>query len=260
MLGVVKAGLVVLVGMLCASLAQAEERRTIIVGGYEFPPYVELGKDGHPRGLTLDLLALLNASQERYQFTFLMTSPPRRYRDFARGSFDMIAFESPEWGWDAAKIPYQESQVFFEDSEVYVAVRKPERSQAYFDDFTGKRMAGILGYHYGFAGFKSDPAMLKDTYHMVLVTDHAASIEVVLRNRADVAVVTKSYLARYFTQFPDAARDLLVSDKVDQIYRLQLLARPESGLDSSTLNGFLDDLGKDGRLKGMFVAAGVLGS
>lgn len=260
MRGLVKAGLVVLAGMFCASLAQAAERQAIIVGGYEFPPYVELGKDGNPHGLTLDLIALLNASQDRYQFSFLMTSPPRRYRDFGRGNFDMIAFESPEWGWDASKISYQASRVFFEDSEVYVALRTPGRDQSYFDDFAGKRMAGILGYHYGFAGFNSDPAMLKETYNMLLVTDHAASIEVVLRDRADVAVVTKSYLARYFTQFPDAARDLLVSDKVDQVYRLQLLARPESGLDAAALNGLLDSLEGGGRLKGMFVAAGVLGS
>jgi len=239
----------------------ARDRHVVTVGGYEFPPYVELDRaGGSPQGLTIDLLKLLNESQDKWDFQFFLTSPPRRYRDFAGGAFGMIAFESPDWGWTTSGQRFEASKVFFEDSEVYVARKAEGRGQAYFDDFSGKRMAGILGYHYGFADFNADSAVLKDKFAMMLVTDHAASIEVVLRDRADVAVVTKSYLLRYLSRNAAARDQLLVSDKVDQIYRLQILTKPGEGPGSAELNRLLEALEADGRLPALFDKAGVIGS
>jgi len=255
-------GMLVLMALLVGGRgALAQDRRVVTVGGYEFPPYVELDRaGGSPQGLTIDLLALLNEAQDKWDFQFFLTSPPRRYRDFAAGAFDMIAFESPEWGWTASGQRFEASKVFFEDSEVYVARKAEGRGQTYFDDFSGKRMAGILGYHYGFAEFNADPAVLKDKFAMMLVTDHAASIEVVLRDRADVAVVTKSYLLRYLARNATARDQLLVSDKVDQVYRLQILTNPAEGPAAAELDGLLEVLETNGRLPALFDKAGVIGS
>lgn len=260
--GSVSAGLLAVASLFLACQdGVAQDRRIVTVGGYEFPPYVELDRAGtSPHGLSIDLLSLLNQAQDKWDFRFFLTSPPRRYRDFAGGAFDMIAFESPDWGWTASGQQFEASKVFFEDSEVYVARKAEGRGQSYFDDFSGKRMAGILGYHYGFAGFNADPAVLKDKFAMLLVTDHAASIEVVLRERADVAVVTKSYLLRYLAQHGEARDQLLVSDKVDQLYRLQILVKPGVGPSAAELDGLLDGLDADGRLPALFAKAGVIGS
>lgn len=260
--GSVSAGLMAFFALFLAGQdGLAQDRRVVTVGGYEFPPYVELDRAGNsPHGLSIDLLTLLNQAQDRWDFRFFLTSPPRRYRDFAGGAFDMIAFESPDWGWTASGQQFEASKVFFEDSEVYVARRSEGRGQSYFDDFSGKRMAGILGYHYGFTGFIADPAVLKEKFAMLLVTDHSASIEVVLRERADVAVVTKSYLLRYLALHPDARDQLLVSDRVDQLYRLQILVKPGIGPSGAELDELLDGLEADGRLPALFAKAGVIGS
>ena len=59
------------------------------VGGYAFPPFVDMSS-GQPAGITPDLINALNALQDRYRFVFFLTSPKRRYYDFKKGLYDII--------------------------------------------------------------------------------------------------------------------------------------------------------------------------
>nr|WP_242620270.1 hypothetical protein [Shewanella maritima] len=71
----------------------------INVGGYEFSPYVTQENDGHFSGLTIDLIAALNQVQNEVEFNFVPTSIEQRTSAYSINRFDLMLFESPQWGW-----------------------------------------------------------------------------------------------------------------------------------------------------------------
>jgi polar amino acid transport system substrate-binding protein len=227
------------------------------VGGYDFPPFVEIGQ-GTVSGLTPDLLAALNNAQSRYEFRFVPTSARRRYSDVAEGRFDVMFFESPEWEWTQRNAAVDFSDVFLTGGEVFVAPAKPGRGQEWFDQLKGKRLVGILGYHYGFADFNADPAVLALDWNMKLVGSQTSGIEMVLAGRMDVGVVTDSYLWAYLKRNPDAAGKLLISQRYDQRYNHRVLVRRGGPIDSAAVNGLLDQLRRDGTLHKLWRQAGVI--
>ena len=235
----------------------ASAREVVKVGGYEFGPFVDLNAAGEPGGLTLALIDALNRYQDRFDFQFVLTSPNRRYKDFEDRKFDVIFFESPDWGWSAKTLPVDASQVFLDGGERYIALAGPGRDQDYFANLTDKRMVGILGYHYGFAGYQSDPAVLAKTFHMILVNDNAASIQMILKDRGDMAVVTESYLRRYLKAHPGTAGKLLVSDRYDQRYAHRALVRRDSALTIAELDRLLTAMGKDQTLARLWRDFGI---
>ncbi|MBI3444136.1 MAG: transporter substrate-binding domain-containing protein [Magnetospirillum sp.] len=236
-----------LVLMICIGVP-AGAGQVIKVGGYEFAPFVETDAAGKPAGLALNLIAALNRHQDRYTFQFVPTSPNRRYKDFEDRKFDVIFFESPDWGWTERKLPVDVSKVFLDGGELYIAQARQGRGQDYFSDFGGKKMVGILGYHYGFAGFVADPATLAARHRMVLVNDNAASIEMILKDRGDIAVVTDAYLKRYLRAKPAAAERLLVSERFDQRYAHRALIHRDSALGVAEMDRLLTAMDLDGTL------------
>lgn len=68
------------------------------------------------------------------------------------------------------------------------------RGQDYFADLSDKRMALHRGFHYGFAGFNADPDILRSHFDAQMTYSHDSNLRMLLLRRADVAVVTRSYL------------------------------------------------------------------
>lgn len=242
-------------GLGCGSVSAAEVVR---VGGYDFPPFVEMESGGTAKGLTVDMIDALNKAQSQYEFRFVSTSARRRYADVGAGLFDLIFFESPEWEWAAKGAPVDFSNVFLQGGEVYIAPAKPGRGQDWFADLRGKRLVGILGYHYGFANYVADPEVLTKDWGMKLVNNHRSSIEMVLADRMDVGVVTDSYLWAYLARNPAAQERLLISERFDQRYHHRVLVRHGGAIDVETVNRLLAGLEKDGTLGRLWKAAGVL--
>ena len=235
----------------------ASAREVVRVGGYEFAPFVELDAVGKPSGLTFALIDALNRYQDRFTFQFVLTSPNRRYKDFEDRKFDVIFFESPDWGWNEKALPVDATRVFLDGGERYIALARPGRDQDFFASLTDKRMVGLLGYHYGFAGYEADPTVLARRFHITLVNDNAASIEMILKDRGDVAVVTESYLKRYLKSHPGAAGKLLVSDRFDQRYAHRALVRRDFVLDVAELDRLLAAMDKDRTLARLWHDFGI---
>ena len=95
------------------------------VGVYDFPPYAVKPESAQPAGLVPELLAALNKAQNQYRFGLVPTSVTRRYRDLQSSRFDMILFESPQWGWQDTE--HVALDLHVEDAEVYVARAEPGR-------------------------------------------------------------------------------------------------------------------------------------
>lgn len=227
----------------CTTQAAVDVR----VGAYHFPPYVVKPEGDHVGGLLPELLQALNQLQSDYRFTLVATSTMRRYRDLQSGRFDLILFESPGWGWQG--IAHTALDLHIEDAEVYVSRLQPGRDQHYFDDLSGKRMALYSGYHYGFADFNSDKQVLTQQYNAVLTYSHDSNLIMLLRGRADVAVVTRSYLRAYQQRYPEQSSALLVSQRVDQVYQHQALLRPQSAISPQAFADLLKQLNRDKQLE-----------
>ena len=238
----------VVLGLLAAQPLLAAQ--LIKVGAYHFPPYVSKPESEAPQGLLPDLLATLNAQQSDYQFVLVPTSVTRRFRDFQSARYDLIMFESPTWGWQ--NTPHETFDMQVQDAEVYVAKAAAGRGQEYFSQFSGKRLALYNGYHYGFAQFNADPEYLAKQFNAVLTYSHDSNLLMVLRESADLTVVTRSYLHRYLLRYPEQRTQMLVSDRVDQVYRHQALLRPNAPISVEGLRGLLRQLRDGGQLSALY--------
>lgn len=242
----------------CSGLAMADPM-TIRVGAYPFPPFVDLATSGEVSGLTPDMLAVLNDSQDRYRFELVLTSPNRRFQDFAAGRFDMILFEDPRWGW--ANTMMDASLPILRDGDVFVTARQADRDQSYFNDLRGKRLYAIRGYHYAFAGFDADPESLQQRFRIELLDPRGPSLDRGLQHvaggQAELMVITASYLAFYFQQRPVMRERLLMANRFDSEYQLGALVRRQLSLTAAGLDALLNALRERGELETLTRRYGV---
>lgn len=236
--------LLLMVLICCAPLAGAEQR--VRVGAYHFPPYIAKPESAAPEGMVPELLAALNAAQDDYRFDLVPTSVTRRYRDFVHARYDLILFESPDWGWQ--DIPLDKLDLRIADAEVYVARKEEGRDQRFFDRLGGKRMALYNGYHYGFAGYNADQDYLTRQFNAVLTYSHDSNLLMLLHGRVDISVVARSYLRIYQQEHPQQGERLLASERADQIYHHHALLRPQGPIDTKRLDALLQRLRDSGRL------------
>ena len=232
------------------SASQAVAVQIVRVAAVHFPPYMVRPEKGEDAGLLPQLVTALNTEQHDYQFIMVPTSVPRRFRDFAEGRFDVAIFENPDWGWKG--IAHETVDMGLEDAEVYVARRTEGRRQDYFDDLHNKRLAIFSGYHYGFANFNADPKYLAEHFNITSTYSHDSNLLMVLRGRADIAPVTRSYLIDFMSHNKDEASQLLVSDRVDQVYRQYALMRPHGAINGVHFSELLQKLREDGELDTIF--------
>ena len=245
----------------CAALLLAGAARadpvTVKVGGYTFPPFVRASA-GEP-GAVRAVLSALNDAQAQYAFAFVSTSARRRYRDFQQGAFDVMLFEQPQWSWGKLAITVETVPPIVRGAEVYVARKDQVTGPTYFADLHDKRIAAYHGYHYTFTGFAPDPETLKRNFDfdVHLNHKHGDSIRQVLDGRADVAVVTRSWLDIYKSSHPNRAEKLTVADRVDQVYRLGAITRPGGPISAEALTALLRDLERTGRLREVLAPFGL---
>lgn len=229
---------------------QAGAAQVVRIGAAHFPPYTIRPERGEDTGLLPQMVSALNAMQSDYRFEMVPTSIPRRFRDFQQARFDMAIFENPAWGWK--DIPHEDVDMGLEDAEIFVTHRLPGRTQNYFDDLHGKRLALFSGYHYAFAHFNADPKLLAENYNATLTYSHDSNLLMVLRDRADIALVTRSYLSTFMASNPEDAEQFLVSDRVDQVYRHFALLRPNAPISAEQFGELLLQLRENGQMFKIF--------
>ncbi|WP_137822817.1 ABC transporter substrate-binding protein [Pseudomonas sp. D(2018)] len=230
--------------------------QTVQVAGAHFPPYVIKPESAEASGLLLDMLAALNELQADYRFVVRPTAIPRRFKDFQDGRIDLAVFENPDWGWQG--IPGARIDMGLEDAEIFVAKAQPERSQHYFFELAGKRLALYNGYHYGFAGFNPDPEFLQREFNAKLTYSHDSNLRMLLKERADIALVTRSYFNAYLEQNPEQAGSFLASDRLDQRYHHYALLRPGAPITAAQFSALLERLRAGGQLQQIFGRYGIV--
>jgi len=217
----------------------------IKVGIYDFPPYAFI--TDKPTGITVQMIAEMNKFQNQYKFVGVPTTSKRRYLDFENNKFDMMIFESKKWGWQEYSMVA--SRAFVTDFEVYVTQTKLNRGQEFFSDFKNKAMVGVLGYHYQFADFNAEQDFLENNFNIIQTNSQKKSLELILNNRGEIAVLSKAYLNYHFVHSPEDKAKLLISDKYDQTYRHTILIRKGHQLSVNYINKLLIDMKQKNILK-----------
>jgi len=237
----------------CLLSTNALAADVVKVGVYDFAPYVFI--TDKTTGITVQMIAEMNNFQKKYEFIAVPTTSRRRYSDFEKNKFDMMIFESKNWGWQ--KYPMVVSQTFVTGFEVYVTQAKPGRGQDFFSDFKNKAMIGVLGYHYQFADFHAELDYLEKNFNILQTDSQKRSLELILNNRGEIAVLTKEYLNYHFSHSPADKKKLLISDKFDQIYRHTILVRKNSVPSVRYINKLLEQMKQKGTLKPLWEKYGL---
>lgn len=241
--------------IMLGSFPTISHAQTIKVAGYYFPPFVEQDSEGKYIGITLDLIDEMNKFQNDYQFQFVSTSPKRRFYSFDSYEFDLIMFEDMTWGWQDKNVVA--SQVILSGGEVYITKRTAEKTQQFFESFDDKTIAVILGYHYGFIDLDANEKKMKQRYNIQFSHSHERNINKVLAGRADISVVSVSYLNKYLQTHPEVKEQLLISDKLDQEYHHTFLLRENATLKIEQVNALLNKMQKAGVLSKVWRKYGI---
>ncbi|MGM0768174.1 MAG: substrate-binding periplasmic protein [Pseudomonadota bacterium] len=239
--------IVLVLALALASLAAADDVTEIKVGVYNFPPIAGIGPDNRVEGLLADTLKHLDEANPHVRFKVIHTSPKRRYLDFDAGLYDVIFFESPEWGWHGHD--YDATMPILTDEELYLALKKPDRDLSFFDDLSERRIVAISGYHYGFADFEIEAAELTKRFDIEFSDSHRRNINLIKADRpsvAEVAIVSRSYLQQHLERNPQDWNAFLISDEPDQVYRLTIITRKDGPVNAKDMIGLLEPLMRNG--------------
>jgi len=242
--------------VLLSFVNEAQAKTLVRVVAYPFPPFV---LQDMKSGLTSDILALLNKSQDEFEFELSVKSAKRRYFGFQKKKQDMILFEMPQWGWHDIDVKFSTTREMMRGGEVYIAHKKRAINQSYFDELPSKHIGAHFGYHYHFANFNTKRAWLEKHFRILLTHSQSRIIDLILKRKIDIGVVTLSYLKQYRKKHPEIKNDLLVSEKMDQEYSLKTLIREGSPLSVEQFEALLDKLVKDGSLPALLKKNGLLG-
>lgn len=227
------------------SVVEAYER-TVLVGGYPYPPYV-VGRSAETiSGATVDVIDQLNDWQSKIEFQFVPVAAFSRELSFRQGRFEAMFFESPEWGWHDESVSV--SDPIAVDRDVYVALNKEGRDQEFFDNIDQKHLIATRGYHYGFASYRTDEKWLNEQFTIDFAPSLAAGLEMLMRERGEVVVLNESYLRARQNQGLDISQ-LLVSERADHAYQLGVLVSKGADLDLDWLLMQLRELRAAGLLK-----------
>lgn len=218
------------------------------VGAYPFPPYLNVNNTEFS-GKTIDLINALNKIQDKYKFEFVLTSPIRRYKDLG-SKFDLIFYEDLNWNWKDKNI--ESTDTIFKDQEVFITLTEFYKDKNYFTNIKDKKILVIKGFHYAFADYNASEDYLKSNFKVVFSTSPENTLDFLFNKRAELAIITKSFLTEYLNKTPNKKKDIIINDIPDQLYNLAIIKDKNAPISLTELNNIINNLKKSGNLKELF--------
>ncbi len=250
--GLFKFCMVIVIAVGYTQTVQSET--TINVGGYVFPPFLDIQNQQYT-GILIDTIQAFNKSQTQYKFKFTSTSSKRRYHDLSSGRFDVIMFESEKWGWDSQ--PVHASSTLLTNSEIYIAKRQQQRSQQFFESIQDRKLVAVLGYHYRFANYMSNADYLNELFNIRLVSSMETVINQIIHGQADIGVVTYTYLKYFYKQHPLIEPQILIGDVVDHQYEQKAILAKNRNITLDQLNEIISKVQQSGRFNEILLEHGI---
>lgn len=245
-LGVIAVGALLLMGR------PAETRQTVVVGGYQFEPFV-----GPYDGVSGEFVGLLNKTQNRFDFTFQEIPASQRYALMASGEIDMILFEQSIWGWQEQGAAVAVTPPILSGAEVLVGRAGEFEGDLLYEALETRRLALTRGYHYGFADFNADPAYLEAHFSVIFADHQRDTLTLLLEGKADIAVLNEAFLERAYMADPSLRAALTQAKRHDQDYSLPIMVRVGGPVSLSGINQMLADMRRTGQLANFFTFQGL---
>ena len=199
----------------CPSLAN---KIVVKVGAGIRPPFL-LPDD---KGMGPEIITALNLVQNDFQFELVSVPIARRVTSLEKGLVDIVMWDNVNWGWNnieslTASIPL----LYSEDR--FVTHSSNTSAEDYFDNFTGKSICGVNGYHYVFLNYETDYHAISKDINITLVRTEEESIKMALNKRCDISVASLSAINWFFTVYQDARSQLTISTRFDTKYTRHFL-------------------------------------
>ncbi|MEQ8393250.1 MAG: transporter substrate-binding domain-containing protein [Thalassospira sp.] len=224
--------------------AQAEERTRIKVASYEFGVVFFYDEDARA-GMAPYLVSVLNEMQDKYVFEFHETSSRRRYLDLTSGEMDIVLLESPTWEWPDYNVKFSDPIV--SERDLYVARKGQSNVASMFANVTDHSLLAVLGFHYAFGDFNSDPQYLNENFDVLLRYNEKEVLNDLLAGQGDLGVISAGFLAREFERNPDL-RDQLILGPADSTYNLVSIISDDAPISLAEFNEFVAKLKKDAQI------------
>ncbi len=220
------------------------------VAAYDYPPYFS---DVLETDLTRELVTLLNEHQDSYEFQIQIIPPTSRYEALSEaGCCDVIFFESPLWGWDRRNINYEKTIPLVSGKERLVTAKKEGRTQSFFDDFEGKILGGVKGYHYLLGGELIASDEVKEKYTVYLADSRIINVRMVLGGRVDLTIVNDELLSALEGSQQIKVENLLLAEKASFAYNLHILVGENMSITAGSIQRHLRELGLKGEIDSLF--------
>lgn len=225
-------------------------QQPVYVAAYDFPPFFS---DTLETDVTSELVELLNQSQSSYEFMIQAIPPNGRYQALSpQGCCDLILFESAIWGWRDTQLAFEATLPLLKGRERLVAKKVPGRTQAFFDDLTGKTLGGVKGYHYLMAGEVLKSAEVAERYGIYLADSRITNVRMLIGGRIDAAVLNDELLSALRNASVNYLDQLLVSERVQHEYAMGAIIAEGKGISRDEMQRLFRDLARDGQLDNLF--------
>nr|WP_281174849.1 transporter substrate-binding domain-containing protein [Kiloniella litopenaei] len=207
------------------------------MGVVDFPPFYTIQQNQPLSGLGIDLINAMNEIQSDYRFEVVEASPRRRHDMFKKGLYDISLFDHLSWGWTPEDVMV--TRVFLRGGERYITARNKEVAPTLFKDISSRKIGAILGYHYNFANFETDPEKLKKRFDINLVTYQEQIIKQVLSHRVEIGVITETFLKKYLKENIEVRDRIVISENYDQEYNFVGIVRKEAAITATELENII---------------------
>ncbi len=229
--------------------------KTIKIGITHFPPFYVVEHDHPLKGLGLDLISAMNDAQSDYKFEVIEASPRRRHDMFQKGLYDVSLFDHLDWGWNPETVEI--TKVYLKGGERYISSNKAQEKPDFFQNISSKKIGAILGYHYRFAEFETDPQELNKRFDINLVANQEQIIKQVLSNRIEVGVISETFLKKYLRENKENADRITISENYDQEYNFVGIVRKNAPISALTLERIIGSVTSNPEYKWIAVKYGI---
>lgn len=202
-------------------ITNATEARVLVrVGAYDFPPYYnsEARNIQDASLLTLSMYRL-NRLQDRYLFTIVPTTAPRRVTMFNDSKFDMMLFEDPNWGWQNTNFHFIALPI--QDGELVVFPKEKGSPSVKDIDRKNLLIAGVQGFHYQLGSNKKNSFPFEKNH--VAVYGPESVLRMVASSRVSMGLVPKSYFYMQKQKSDISIDKVFVQSRIDTEYDLGII-------------------------------------
>ncbi|MBV8667011.1 MAG: hypothetical protein JO269_11065 [Burkholderiaceae bacterium] len=216
----------------------------VVVASESWARLIYVDEKGSPQGEIVDFVERMNAVQHKYHFKFVVLPRLRLNKYFIDKLADVYPLRTVLW--TEPELNLESTETILVSGDVYVAKRQnPYGGARIFDHVEARRLAGVLGYHYGVFRNNPDEDEIKKQFNVDFLPSNESVVNFLLADRAEVGIVPEFIMARYFRD-PEMRRQLIVGDRFDSQVKFSNLVRKGGPISVADMNAIVDLLIQSG--------------